>query len=214
VVLVTVIVIWGLLAVLVLGSELSRRASLRRYERDELAHLRSVALATGGRLEAASKFSPHVEIELAGLRCCYGNIHAFPPGFDVLRVLEVEGEWFGPAFGVWPTLWMTPGMRNDAARTPFEDFQHLERVPGCEPPRGWVVLGEQNAPARELWERVRRDVGELLPHLSAVAATPRSGLRIYFPVNAARPPSGAVSTALKVVSAVREFLRTRTPRSN
>jgi hypothetical protein len=212
----SVLVLLGVFALLLVIihsiTEASRRAKLRRYTRAQTAHLGRVADAIGGRLKESSAYGPRVEVESAGFLCSYGDIHGFPPGFDVLTALDVEAEWVGPEFGLWRNVWMNPWMREDATRTPFAPFQRSEPIPGCEAPDGWVVLGEQSERARRLWARVQPHLGHLLPHLDAISAS--GSVCFYFKDILSTPPA-AVSAAVQLVASLRDNLRLRppTPRS-
>jgi hypothetical protein len=69
---IVVVLLVGCLMVVLAITEVKRRLNLRRHMRDEIAHLREVAQATGGELDESSEYGPRVQIDLVGWRCMYG----------------------------------------------------------------------------------------------------------------------------------------------
>jgi hypothetical protein len=182
-----------------------QHVALRRRGREELAHLESVAAATGGEVDARSVWGQRVLLDARGFRGSYAQI-AYSPGFDGYWALVVDAEWIAPTFGVWRIGWVKPW--KDAQLTPYAGFQDLRPIAACAPPDGWAVLGEREHLARELWERLRAPFGELLPHLDALKATPDSTLIFFFRDDgSSRPPPAVVRAVADLVPLLRDCLR-------
>jgi hypothetical protein len=192
------------LAVVVVGlgfTTVNDRVRLRRWRREELAHLHEVARMAGGKL-VDDHSGVHVVLEAAGLACIYGELPAVPSGLEVRRSLTVRAAWIDPTFGVWHAT------RVDAAGRLYRPFRTLPVVPppGDGVSIDWTIVAEESDRGRKLWERIRGPLAECLPYLDGVSGIRDGNLRFYLR-ESTRPPPAVIRMLAEVVPLVRDCLK-------